>query len=247
VEELATIEKALATRWIVIADGHHRYESALRYARSLPAPGGGPRPFDYVLMVLCNIEAGGLTVLPIHRMVHSIPDFGAAAWLQALEAWFERRELELPADPAAAARRVEEALAPHRERGGAFVITLAGAGACLLTLRPGFDRDRELGPAVPGPLRGLDVSLAQTLILERALSMTPEEQAQQTRLRYSKSTMAALEELAAGQAQAAVLMNPTPVESVVEITRTGLRLPAKSTFFHPKLISGLIIHPFDDD
>ena len=246
-EDLAAVERALAKRWILIADGHHRYESALRYARSQPAANGGPRPFDYVLMVLCNIEAKGLTVLPIHRMVHSVPDFDADAWLRGLETWFERRELKLPAGPVSAALRVEEALAPHRARGGAFAVAIARGPACLLTLRPGFDRERELGPGVPGPLRGLDVSLAHALILERALSMTPEEQALQTRLRYSKSTEAALEELAAGKAQAALFMNPTPVESVVEVTRTGLRLPAKSTFFHPKLISGLVIHPFNDD
>lgn len=246
-EDLSAIAAALSGRWVLIADGHHRYESALRYARGQPPAGESPRPHDYALMVLCNIEARGLTVLPIHRLIHSHPGFRPSEWLRSLEAWFERREIDLPEDGEEAALRVEETLAPHQARGGAFLAAAERRRAHLLVLRPGFDRDRELGESVPAALRGLDVTLAHALFLERALSITPKEQALQTRLRYSKSAAAALSALSAGEAQAALLLNPTPIEAVVEVTRSGLRLPPKSTFFHPKLISGLVIHSFDPE
>jgi uncharacterized protein (DUF1015 family) len=245
--DLSAIRAALDGKWVLIADGHHRYESALRYARGRSAPAGATRSFDYVLMVLCSIESRGLTVLPIHRLVHSLPVFRPAEWMRALEAWFERRELDLPADRARAAQAIEEALAPQRAAGGAFVAATSTRQAHVLELRPGFDRDSELGDRVPAPLRGLDVSLAHTLILERALSITPEQQLSQARLRYSKDAASALAELDSGAIQAALFMNPTPIEAVVEVTRSGLRLPPKSTFFHPKMISGLVIHPFDDE
>ena len=244
--ELSSISSALETRWVLIADGHHRYESALRYARSQPVGGGAGRAFDQVLMVLCNIEASGLTVLPIHRLVHSSDRFRPEEWLGALERWFERREIELADDKDRAAQKIEEALAPHRETGGAFVAACGGDKAQLLCLRPGFDPVRELGEGVPAELHRLDVTLVHSLALERALGMTPEEQALQKRLRYGKSTAGALREVASGEAQAALLLNATPIEAVVQVTRAGVRLPPKSTFFHPKLISGLVIHPFDD-
>jgi uncharacterized protein (DUF1015 family) len=243
-EEIAAARRALADRWVLIADGHHRYESALRYARGRPAVSdSAPRPFDYVLMVLCNIEARGLTVLPIHRLVHSLPGFDAAAWLRRLEEWFVRSDLDLPAGATGAAARIEEALAPHRAEAGTVALAAGARRAHLLTLRAGLDRDRLLAET-PGPLRRLDVSLAHALALERGLSITSEEQLQQTRVRYSKSGAAAMEEVASGSAQAAIFLNPTPIEAVVAATEAGLRMPPKSTFFHPKLISGLVIHSF---
>jgi uncharacterized protein (DUF1015 family) len=243
-QEIDAVRGVLAERWILIADGHHRYESALRYARSRPpASDAAPRPFDYVLMVLCNIEARGLTVLPIHRLIHSLPGFDGGAWLRRLEEWFERRDLDLPEGAAAAARRIEEALAPQRGGGGALALAAEAGRAHLLTLRPGLDRDRLLAET-PERLRRLDVSLVHTLALERGLSIGAQEQLQQTRVRYSKSGIAAMEEVLSGRAQAAIFLNPTPIEAVVAATEAGLRMPPKSTFFHPKLISGLVIHPF---
>ena len=242
-QDLSAVASSLDGRWVLIADGHHRYESALRYARSQPASGAA-RPFDYVLMVLCNIDSGGLTVLPIHRVVRALPEFSLGAWLERLGAWFDVRPLELGAGEAQSAARVEAALSPHSGRGGAFVLAPASGRACLLTLRQGFDGERELGASVPAPLRRLDVTLAHTLLFERGLGISPDEQLRQTVVQYSKSAAAALAEVASGRAQAAVLLNPTPIEAVVEATHAGLRMPPKSTFFHPKLVSGLVIHPF---
>ncbi|MEE9218370.1 MAG: DUF1015 domain-containing protein [Acidobacteriota bacterium] len=245
-EDLSRIASALATGWVLIADGHHRYESALKYARSHAPANGPPKPHQYVLMVLCNIEAPGLSVLPVHRLVHSLSDFDLEAWLHRLEVWFERRTLPLPEDPRRAEAVLEETLAPHRERGGAVAVAVDPRRADLLVLRPGVDRARELGASVPGALLGLDVSLVHALLLERSLSITAEEQLRQTRLRYAKSAPGALEALAGGSAQAAIFLNPTPIESVVRAARAGLRMPSKSTFFYPKMISGLVIHPFDE-
>ncbi len=242
-QDLSAVASSLDGRWVLIADGHHRYESALRYARSQPAS-GGERPFDYVLMVLCNIDSRGLTVLPIHRVVRALSEFSLGAWLERLGAWFDVQPLELGAGEAQAAARAEEALSPHGGRGGAFVLAPTTGRACLLTLRQGFDGERELGASVPAPLRRLDVTLAHTLFFERGLGISPDEQLRQTVVQYSKSAASALAEVASGRAQAALLLNPTPIEAVVEATRAGLRMPPKSTFFHPKLISGLVIHPF---
>jgi uncharacterized protein (DUF1015 family) len=248
--EIADIAAALDDRWVLIADGHHRYESALRYARSRPPADGSERPFDHVLMVLCNIEASGLTVLPIHRLIHSYEGFRPLEWLGTLERWFERRQIDLPAEAESAAQRIEQALAGLSGAGRAFAVVYGGDGAApsvahVLALRPGLDLESELGDRVPPELRRLDVAVVHALALERALGMSPEEQALQKRLRYAKSAAGALREVASGHAQAALLLNPTPIESVVAVTRAGLRLPPKSTFFHPKLVSGLVIHPFD--
>ncbi len=247
-EEHARITAALANTWVVIADGHHRYESALRYSRSQPRDNGSPKPCDFMLMVLCNIDAPGLSVLPIHRMIHSVPEFDAQGWLRRLEEWFESRPLDLAQDNERAAQTIEGALQPFQEQGGAVVIaTGRERDAQLLTLRPGVDRAQELGSSTAGPLLRLDVSLVHGLILERSLKMTSDEQLHQTRMRYAKSTGAALDDLGSGSSQAAIFMNPTPIRSIVDATSAGLRMPPKSTFFYPKMISGLVIHPFDDE
>ena len=246
-EEQARITAALANTWVLIADGHHRYESALRYSRSQPRGNGSPRSCDFMLMVLCNIDAPGLSVLPIHRVVHSVPDLDAQGWFRRLDEWFESRPLELAQDGERATQTIEGALQPFQEQGGAVVIAASRRDAHLLTLRPGVDRARELGDSTPGPLLGLDISLVHGLVLERSLRMTSDEQLHQTRMRYAKSTGAALDELASGASQAAIFMNPTPIRSIVDATSAGLRMPPKSTFFYPKMISGLVIHPFDDE
>ena len=246
-EEQARITATLANTWVLIADGHHRYESALRYSRSQPRGNGSPRPCDFMLMVLCNIDAPGLSVLPIHRTVHSVPDFDAQGWLRRLDEWFENRPLDLAQDGERAAQTIEDSLRPFVEQGGAVVVAAGRRDAHLLTLRPGVDRAREFGGSAAGPLLGLDVSLVHGLILGRSLRMTSDEQLLQTRMRYAKSTAAALDDLASGASQAVIFMNPTPIRSIVEATRAGLRMPPKSTFFYPKMISGLVIHPFDDE
>jgi len=235
-ERIDRIARRLRGEWALIADGHHRYESALAYRDERRAL--GRRDAEHVLAYLCSLQDPGVAIFPIHRLVHSLAGFGAAEFETRLATLFR-------VTGAASAEELKSALASKQGRPGAFGLVLPEETYRLAEWKEGEGLDRPGMAAVPEALRRLDVVLLHRLLLEGILGITPEAQARKTNLDYVKDEGAVFDRILSGKAQLGVLMNPTRIEQVIEVTRSGSKLPQKSTYFYPKVLTGLVFDPLD--
>ena len=237
-EECDRLLGLLRGQWAVIADGHHRYESALAYRDERRA--AGEPDAENVLAYLCSLEDPGLSIFPIHRLVRSLDGFDAARLR-------ERLSSEFTLSPAADEGGLRAAMSRQSGRPGVFGLEFGGAGGLWVAAwRPGAGLDRPGFQAIPEALRSLDVVLLHRLVLEEALGIDSVAQARQTRLEYLKDDRQVHEHVRRGGAALGILLNPTRIDQVVEVTRQGLRLPQKSTYFYPKVPTGLVLDPLDD-
>jgi len=232
---IRAVQDRLADRRILIADGHHRYETALAYAEEKAGPG----PHQYVMMVLVNIYDPGLVVLPTHRLVRDTGKLEVPALIRALEEQFEVAEA-----PPASAWNFEAFLASLASRGRHAFGLYAGQGKLyILKLRDEVPVQRLL-PQIRSPAwRELDVAVLHHLIFHRVLGIGPQECENGDLLAYTRDEEHALHLVDGGEYRLAFFLNPTRVEEVVAVAETGDRMPQKSTYFYPKLITGLVINP----
>jgi len=222
---------SLRDQWLLIADGHHRYESALAHDAERRAAGDG-EDTGHVLAFLCSMDDPGLAILPTHRVVHSLPGFDPARVRQALAADFDLR-------PIASRAELPRAVSAEAGHAGVFGLLFGGeSGAWLARWRDAAAESRVFAD-LPAPLRRLDVVLLQRLVFEAILGLDAGRQARQENLEYVKDASVLIER--GGAASMAVLLNPTRLEQVIDAARHGLRLPQKSTFFYPKVPTGLVI------
>ncbi|HMD20652.1 MAG TPA: DUF1015 family protein, partial [Alloacidobacterium sp.] len=239
----------LADKKLIIADGHHRYETALNYSKehapaktassernsySLPHP---PYPEAAVMMTFVNMDAEGLVILPTHRVVFGLKDFDPAKFVEQAKAYFDVEQVdsfetaELKSKLAAVGAGKTALLAVTRN--GNYLLT-AKADAVAKTLASLSERQRQL-----------DVAQLHGLVLEQLLGITPEAIREQTNLRYLRDAGEAVEQVAHGDANVAFLMNPVTMAQLREVAFAGDVMPQKSTDFFPKLLSGLAIYPLD--
>ena len=225
---------------LTIADGHHRYETALRYRdeRRMSRSCEEDPAFDYVLALLLESTGQPLTVLPTHRLVGGLDD-EAAGLLDAAEALFVVERVAGP-DALEAAFGTANA-ATGRGGRGRFGLWTRSGGAILTARRASFEADLPHGGAA---LRGLDVTLLQ-IALEKLTGIDAAAIAA-GRLSYTRSATEALDRVnAADGIDAAFLLDPTPVASISAVARDGDVMPQKSTYFFPKPLSGLLINPHE--
>ena len=223
---------------VTIADGHHRYETALRYRdeRRMTRSCDEDPPFDYVLVLMLEATGQELTVLPTHRLVRGIGTEGAAALLARADELFD-------VTPVGSA---DELLAEFDANGGSggrgrFGLWTRGGGAVLTARREVFD---DLMPSNRNALRSLDVSLLGAA-LDR-LAGIDADAVTAGAIQYTKSAADAVEAVdAGGGIDAAFLLEPTPVASIQAVARDGDVMPQKSTYFYPKALTGLVINPHE--
>ncbi|HLX11372.1 MAG TPA: DUF1015 domain-containing protein [Bacteroidota bacterium] len=236
-KSIGQVQAHLSRKKIFIADGHHRYETALAYRNHLrkeSGRSGGNEPYEFVPIYFTNMNAEGLTVLPTHRLLHSVAGFDAKATLEKLRKQFVVEPVSDQAGLAEAMKR------EHRCFGLAI-----GNPVTLYLVKPGagiqstLERESVVGK--------LDVSILHTRILRDTLGITEEQQDKKLNVDYEKEEGAAIEAVRTGKAQAAFLMNPTPVEDVREVAEAGFVMPQKSTYFYPKLLSGLVNYSFTEE
>jgi uncharacterized protein (DUF1015 family) len=229
------VAAALADAKVYIADGHHRYETMLAIRDELRPQARSPRSsIEYGPIFLTGMQDPGLIVLPTHRVVHGLRGFELDVFLDQLRNRFEVRELR--GGPEA----VREELAAAGRKGTALALA-SGPRVFLLALRAGQDA------SVPGPepVRKLDVAVLHSLVLEEMLGIDRVAQERQTNLRYVKDFARALEEARLPETQAVFLLNPTGVAQLKAVADAGEIMPQKSTYFFPKLASGLVLNPID--
>jgi uncharacterized protein (DUF1015 family) len=249
-DAVRAIVEGVAQSTLLIADGHHRYETALRYseeartARPDAALDHGEHRFFMTFLV--NGDDPDLVVFPTHRHVHSLASFSYDDFSKRAADLFEVRELPRGADAPALIAALSGASRPGAGPGPSFVVAATDGRAMLLTLRANADLAAHptLG-ARPEVLRRTDVIVLHTGILEPLLGITPEAQAAKTNLWYPQDARAALAELRSGKGNVLFLMNATPVADVRRVAEAGEVMPQKSTFFYPKVPTGLAIHTLD--
>jgi hypothetical protein len=205
-------------------------------ASSDAAPRGEHR---YFMTFLANGDDPNLLVFPTHRFVHSLPSFSFDAMLKGAEAWFA----VLPLPTATGAAAILAALKEEAKKGPSLAAAAADGRVAVLTLRADVNLGAhpKLGQR-PEVLRRTDVAILHSAVLEELLAITPEAQAAKTNLLYPQDASASLADVRAGKGQVLFLMNATPVADVRRVAEAGEVMPQKSTFFYPKVLTGLAIH-----
>jgi uncharacterized protein (DUF1015 family) len=236
---VGTLVAAAGAGPVFIADGHHRYETALRYRdeRRMTRSCEPDPPFDFLLMLFLD-AADALTVLPTHRVVHSLGEAGLAGLREGLDRLFE----VTPARIEALVSGFEAAGERVGGEGRLGLVTRDGAWQ-LVARRTAFE---PLLPAGGAAVRSLDVSLLGAA-LEALAGIDAGAVAGGDRIGYTKSAAEAAARVAAGDggADAAFLLEPTPVASILAVARDGDVMPQKSTYFYPKALTGLVLNPHE--
>ncbi|MBS4032503.1 MAG: DUF1015 domain-containing protein [Clostridiales bacterium] len=243
--DLSCITALFDSKKIYIADGHHRYETALNYHKEMQAQ--GRNEFGFTLMTLVNLHDPGLIILPTHRLVKNIHNFSPQQFLDKVAQNFTVLSATFPSNDRATALSVE--LASMKEAmasANAFSVYLGDNILYRLSIPRGVENRLMASRcgAYSAQWRELDVAILQCLVLEEALGIDKEARHSGTNLTYTREEAKALESVDAGEYQAAIFLNPTLVKEVTEVAAAGDKMPQKSTYFYPKLITGLIINDF---
>jgi uncharacterized protein (DUF1015 family) len=241
------LSTAMADKKLIIADGHHRYETALNYgkehakiaapqaeqsATKLPAPA---YPEAAVMMSFVNMDSEGLVILPTHRVVHSLKGFDATVFRAKAEEFFAVEDL-----PVADAGSYLATLGG--QQGTAFVAVTRN-GALLLRSKP--EPMAAMLASLPLRQRNLDLTHLHTIVLDHLLGLDAEKVREQTNLRYLRDAAEAVDQARRGEADITFLTNPVTMEQLREVAFAGDVMPQKSTDFFPKLLSGLAIYALD--
>jgi uncharacterized protein (DUF1015 family) len=251
VNDLSTINillGAMEDKKLIIADGHHRYETALGYmlekgprtvarternlANTIPQP---PFPEAAVMMTFVNMDSAGIVILPTHRVVFGLKEFSPASFLDRAKQFFDVQRVT--AEDAASLTRL---LA--RQEGTAFV-AVTSLGYHLLTAKA--DVVAQALANLPERQRRLDLTQLHSLVLQQLLDISQEAIREQRNLRYVRDAGEAIEQVSRGEADAAFLTNPITLAQLREVAFAGDVMPQKSTDFYPKLLSGLAIYALD--
>src|SRR5262245_20808064 len=234
---LAHVIEAMDPKPLFIADGHHRYETALNYQRLRRQQAGSPvgyQPYDAVLMLLASLEEPGLTVLPTHRVTTTpLPPYDKVRIL--LDDRFDQQEFPYtPGTRGAVRTQFFEALRTKGRMAPTFGLAFRGKDSYLtLTLKPAYRPSPEASPRAK-----LDVSLLQQLIVATLCQTQQEQEA----ILYTKDDQEALDWVEDGTGTGALLLNPTKVSEVQAVATAGERMPHKSTYFFPKPLTGLVMN-----
>ena len=251
-DRVQAIRQAMTDQKLVIADGHHRYETALNYRNERRVQAGaGALPaasYERAMMTFINTRSEGLTILATHRVVANVHDFSWSAVRRYLEPWFSAEVFPFSNESEQALARDKflvrlEQTAAQRSI-GAYPSRNGQRAFYLFQLRPGADL-AQLLPNVAALQRELDVVLLHDGILEPALGITLQSATKEMNLAYEREASVAIAAVDSGKAQVSFLLNPVDVEKVVQIATANEVMPQKSTDFYPKLLSGITMYRVD--
>ena len=238
---IASVQEKMRDKKLVIADGHHRYETALNYRDECRAAGSARNPdapYEFVVMTFVNMNDPGLLVLPTHRVVHSLKSFSADDFQHSSRAYFEVEEIDPALDDARAT-----AILRDRGRSGTALLAVTSNRAFVLT-SPKPAAQQFLAGLSPRQ-QALDVVQLHKCLLEGVLQLSEESIRNQQNLSYLREASEALDQVRKGAANIAFLMNPCPVSQVRDVAFAGEVMPQKSTDFYPKLMSGFTAYALD--
>ena len=245
IELIQKIQREMNDQRLLIADGHHRYEATLSYRDRMRHERGqwnGREAFNYIMVYFANINDDNVVILPTHRLVRGYSHKPFLELEEALQTYFYvEQHPKTPEGRISFLKALKTAAKKHRVVGASFK-----RDPRYLILRLKNKRIMQrLAKDLSGPLRELDVSTLHLLILEHILGMAPDEQAKAENIRYSQDEEFVLQALEKEDYQAAFILNATKVEEIQAIVASGEKMPQKSTYFYPKLLSGLIVNQID--
>jgi uncharacterized protein (DUF1015 family) len=227
-ELIERVESLMASRELLIADGHHRYETARVYAQEV----GGEGEHSYVLMFLCSLSDPGLTIFPTHRLLRDLDGDRRSALRRAMERDFTVGEIALGD------------IEPEPQVPIACGYLDGDRKPMRLTLRSQQIADAAM-PDRSDAYRRLDTAVVEAVILNGALGMSEDDIAAKHGIDYARSTADAVAAVEHGAANAALFMAPTPIELVRAVAAAGETMPPKSTYFYPKIPTGLVFNPLE--
>jgi len=251
VDDAATVEKVIAAmkpHRLYIADGHHRYETSLNYRREQrekTGKTGGNEPFDYTLMFLANIHDEGLEVLPTHRILskRTCDGVDVERVLKTLATHCSVSPVNVDTkDATKAAVELSRVLAEAGAKGTSMIMLQPSGKAHLITIPPNADLDAMIPePNLHRALKALDVTILHRYIVHHVWLGNPAEELDDADVTYVKDAAEAVRLITSGEHGTGFLLNNTRVDQVIEIAGLGMRMPHKSTYFYPKIITGFVI------
>jgi uncharacterized protein (DUF1015 family) len=241
--DIEAIVEMMKDKKCTIADGHHRYTTGLTYSKESSLAGAA-----YQMLAFCNTRHEGLLVLATHRLVNNVEGFGLSRLITGLQEKFEVRRYEF--DSAGPKSRAKDSalsqMKAAQEQGGNAFVLYGGDGAFYLCV---LKDSRAMDAAAQGKSKAwksLDVAVLHKLVFEELLGIDQKKLASQSNIEYVKDTSTAIDDSIArvdkGEQQAAFLMNPPKLEQIQQVADAGERMPQKSTYFYPKIHTGLTIN-----
>jgi uncharacterized protein (DUF1015 family) len=231
------IAQLMGPKQVLIADGHHRYETGLAYRDLMKSQNPnhtGNELYNYIMMFFTNLDDEGLVIFPTHRVIHSLPKFDGPALIATLQQHFDVQVYPTPQMMTDAMKRQPKfAYGFVSSHSNKFFVAALKNDASL----PALVKDE-----LPGEVKGLDVVLLHNYILRDLLGISQEAQEKKLNIHYLQSVHQSVDEVASGASQIAFFINPTKIEQVRAVCKSGNTMPQKSTFFYPKLISGLVLN-----
>ncbi len=234
---IAKLVADFSGRRLYIADGHHRYETALNYRdycreNGISKPGD---PQDYQMIYLVDMEHPGLVVFPTHRMVRDLKKFDRNNVLSACEQYFEITCYKNVSN-------LNSKLSEQYKLGKKAFAFYVGKGEWYLLVLRDIEVMNKALPGLSPASRQLDVSVLHTLILEKVMGIDKENMANQTNLTYTKFFEEAIMKVDSGEFQCSFILNPTRVTEIRDVAAAGEKMPQKSTYFYPKMITGMVMN-----
>jgi uncharacterized protein (DUF1015 family) len=244
-EVIHKLEREMQDQQLLIADGHHRYEATLSYRDHMRRERGqasGQESFNYIMAYCANIDDENVVILPTHRLVRGYSHKPFLELEEALQAsFYVEQHPKTPEGKSSFLKALKTAAKKHRVIGASFK-----RDPRYLILRLKNKRIMQrLAKDLSAPLRELDVTTLHLLILEHILGMPPELQESGDTIRYSQDEETVLQALEKEDFQAAFILTATKAEEIQAIVAGGDKMPQKSTYFYPKLPSGLVVNKID--
>ncbi|HWY22718.1 MAG TPA: DUF1015 domain-containing protein [Candidatus Acidoferrum sp.] len=243
-----SVKTAMGDKKVIIADGHHRYETALAYCNERRAADSSAQahtpssaPYEFVMMTFVNMNSPALLVLPTHRLVHSLPSFSEEAFVYSARAFFDVDEI----DPGLDAARATAILRESGQCGTTILAVTANRAFLLHHPNPNV---QQVFTGLSIRQQALDVVQLHKCLLEKALKLSEESIRNQQNISYIRDADEVFSRVRSAshpRANIAFLMNPCRMAQVRDIAFAGEVMPQKSTDFYPKLLSGLTIYALD--
>ncbi|MBO4951009.1 MAG: DUF1015 domain-containing protein [Clostridia bacterium] len=235
------VEELFKEKQLFIADGHHRYETGLRFRNHLIDKGvikDRDHDANFIMMFLIDMENSGLVVFPTHRMVTGLENFDLDKALNGMKQYFDVTEIAEADIDAKLSENADNKANVLAAPDGKFYLSVMKADA--------EKKLSEMNPDKSDSYKGLDVTVLHSLILENVLGIDKENMAQQINLKYTRDKDEAIEAVKSGKANCSFIINATKVEEIKAVALANEKMPQKSTYFYPKLITGLVMNRLSD-
>ncbi len=231
------VESLFKDKQLFIADGHHRYETALRFRNKLKDDGvivDENHPANFIMMFLIDMENDGLVVFPTHRMVTDLDSFNTQKALEGMKEYFDVEQVK--------ESEIDEKLAKLVNKKANVLVSPEGEFYLSVMKDSAKEKLSKMNPEKSEAYKGLDVTVLHSLVLENILGIDKENMTKQINLKYTRDKDEAINSVKTGKANCAFIINPTKVAEIKDVALAGEKMPQKSTYFYPKIITGLVMN-----